>query len=161
MPNIASMLKAEIVRLARKEIRNETAALRKASTSHRSQIAALKREVTTLQRQAKGLAKQVPAARGDTEEEAPENRVRFVAKGFRSMRAKLGLSAAELATLLEVSPQSVYNWEHEKSVPRRSQVEAIAALRSIGKKEARQRLESVQGVSGKSRRKARSRTRAA
>lgn len=155
MPNIASMLKAEIVRLARKEIRNETAALRKASTSHRSQIAALKREVTALQRQAKGLAKQVPAARGGADEEASESRVRFVAKGFRSMRAKLGLSAAELATLLEVSPQSVYNWEHGKSVPRRSQVEAIAALRSIGKKEARQRLESAQGEGGKRRRKAR------
>ncbi|RYD14032.1 MAG: XRE family transcriptional regulator [Lysobacteraceae bacterium] len=155
MPNIASMLKAEIVRLARKEIRNETAALRKASTSHRSQIAALKREVTALQRQAKGLAKQVPGARSGADEEASENRVRFVAKGFRSMRTRLGLSAAELAILLQVSPQSVYNWEHEKSVPRRSQVESIAALRSIGKKEARERLASAQGTDGKRRRKAR------
>lgn len=128
MPNVASLLKAEIVRLARKEVRNEVGSLRKTSTTQRRQIAALKREVAALQRQAKGLARQ---ASGSTraKAEAPESKARFVAKGFRSMRTRLGLSAAELATLLEVSPQSVYNWEHKKSVPRQSQVSTIAALR--------------------------------
>ena len=58
MPNVASLLKAEIVRLARKEVRNEVGSLRKASASQRRQIASLKREITTLQRQAKGLARQ-------------------------------------------------------------------------------------------------------
>jgi hypothetical protein len=43
MPNIASLLKAEISRVARKEIRAEITALRKAATTHRSEIAALKR----------------------------------------------------------------------------------------------------------------------
>ena len=43
MPNIASVFKDEIVRVARKEIRNELAALKKASTTHRAEIAALKR----------------------------------------------------------------------------------------------------------------------
>lgn len=56
------------------------------------------------------------------------------------MRAKLGLSAADLATLLDVSQQSVYNWEHEKSMPRQSQVEAIANLRGLGKRDVRSRL---------------------
>ena len=68
-----------------------------------------------------------------------------MAKGFRSLRTRLGLSAAELATLLDVSPQSVYNWEHQKSVPRASQVASIAALRTMGKKEARLRLEAAAG----------------
>ena len=56
MPNVATFLKAEIVRLARKEARNELAALRKASAAHRRQIAALKREVAALQGKAKALA---------------------------------------------------------------------------------------------------------
>jgi transcriptional regulator with XRE-family HTH domain len=54
---------------------------------------------------------------------------------------RLGLSAADLARLLGVSMQSVYNWEHKKATPRKEQVAAIAALRSVGKKEARQRLD--------------------
>lgn len=155
MPNVASLLKAEIVRLARKEVRNEVGSLRKASASQRRQIASLKREITTLQRQAKGLARQASGSAKAKPEEA-ESRARFTAKGFRSMRTRLGLSAAELANLLEVSPQSVYNWEHQKSVPRRSQVAAIAALRSMGKKEARQRLEA--SAAPKQRKRAKAKT---
>ena len=142
MPNIASQLKAEIVRLARKQIRGEMAALRRASAAHRRDIAALKREVLALQGKAKALAKRA-GRKVDAAE--PATKVRFQARGLRSMRAKLGLSAAELAKLLGVSPQSIYNWEHEKAVPRGSQVAAIAGLRSIGKKQARQRLESAAG----------------
>lgn len=128
MPNVATSLKAEIVPLARKEARNELAALRKASAGHRRQIAALKREVSALQGKAKALAKQ---AGKNVEAQKPQTKVRFSAKGFRSMRAKIGLSAKELATLLDVSQQSVYNWEHEKAAPRQSQIEAIAVLRSL------------------------------
>jgi hypothetical protein len=39
--------------------------------------------------------------------------------------------------------QSVYNWERKVAVPRASQIAAIAGLRSIGKKEALQRLEAL------------------
>jgi transcriptional regulator with XRE-family HTH domain len=41
-----------------------------------------------------------------------------------------------------VSAQSIYNWETGKAVPRRQQLEAIAALRGIGKREALSRLET-------------------
>jgi hypothetical protein len=45
MPNIATALKAEIARVARKEIKIETEALKSASSRYRSEIAALKRQV--------------------------------------------------------------------------------------------------------------------
>jgi hypothetical protein len=41
MPNAASILKAEISRIARKEVRTEIETLKKASAQHRSSIAAL------------------------------------------------------------------------------------------------------------------------
>jgi DNA-binding transcriptional regulator YiaG len=69
-----------------------------------------------------------------------EKQTRFVAKGLVSLRKRLGLSAADLARLLGVSTQSVYNWEHKKASPRKVQVTAIAALRSVSKKEAHERL---------------------
>lgn len=48
MPNIASVLKAEIVRLARKELRGEVDSIRKALTATRAESAALKRRVSDL-----------------------------------------------------------------------------------------------------------------
>ena len=51
MSNIATVLKEEISRIARKEIKRETSSLKKSSTTHRSEIAALKRRVQELERQ--------------------------------------------------------------------------------------------------------------
>src|SRR5688572_30775443 len=100
MANFATALKAEVVRLARREIRGQTLALQKASAAHRRQIAALRRQVVALERKAKTLVKNsvraVPAA---AETEAEGGSVRFVAKGLKSLRARLGLSAGELGRL--------------------------------------------------------------
>ena len=43
MPNIATILKHEISRVARREVRGETQSLKKAAGAHRAEIAALKR----------------------------------------------------------------------------------------------------------------------
>lgn len=140
MPNIATLLKAEITRLARKEIRGEVDSLKKASTGHRRQIALLKRQIAQLERQVR-TASRKPAAVADAQSESPKNR--FSAKGLKSLRARLGVSAADLAKLLGASMQSVYNWERGKTMPRPSQVVSIASLRSIGRREAVRRLEEV------------------
>lgn len=142
MPNIASLLKSEISRLSRREIRKEVEPLRKAAAAHRREIAALKRTIAALDRRAKSLAKTVVAKDSGTTG-TNEKPTRFVAKGLVSLRKRLGLSAADLARLLAVSMQSVYNWEHKKASPRKEQVVAIAALRSIGKREAQQRLDAA------------------
>ncbi|NWJ41015.1 MAG: helix-turn-helix transcriptional regulator [Geothrix sp.] len=141
MPNIASVLKEEVVRLARKELRTATEGLKKAAAAHRTEIAALKRRILVLE---KGLArgeKKRAAAPVETPEDA--TRIRFSAKRLARQREKLGLSAADMGLLLGVSAQTVYNWEAEKSRPRRSQLAAIAALRGIGKRQVKVRLEAL------------------
>jgi DNA-binding transcriptional regulator YiaG len=69
--------------------------------------------------------------------------VRFVAKGLKSHRNRLGLSAADYGQLAGVSAQSVYNWEQGHASPRSEQLKMIAALRGIGKREAQVRLEQL------------------
>ena len=69
--------------------------------------------------------------------------MRFSAKGFATLRTRFGLSAADMGRLLGVSGQTVYNWEGRKSVPRKSQLAALAQLRGLGKREARARLEAL------------------
>jgi DNA-binding transcriptional regulator YiaG len=149
MPNIAVVLKGEIARIARKEVRAETQEFKKASAQYRAHIAALRRRIDTLERQLKRVSKsggraQAEAPAGEEDGERSGS-LRFSAKRFAAQRAKLGLSAAEFASLLGVSAQSVYKWEYGKARPRAKQLEAIAALRGIGKREATKRLEALQG----------------
>src|SRR5262249_41478493 len=132
-----TLLKTEISRLARKEVRREVGPLRKAAAGYRREIAQLKRTLVSLDRRTKQIANVRPSKQPDVDQERP---IRFVAKGLVSLRKRLGLSADELARLLGVSMQSVYNWEHKKATPRKEQVMEIAALRGVGKKEARERL---------------------
>jgi DNA-binding transcriptional regulator YiaG len=146
MPNIAAVLKDEIARLARKEVRAQTQEFKKASAQYRSHIAALRRRVDTLERQLKRVGKSNGRAAAVPEEQGEgDTPRRFSAARLAAQRRKLGLSAADFATLLGVSGQSVYKWEHGESRPRARQLEAIAALRGIGKREAAARLEKLQG----------------
>lgn len=142
MTNFAAQLKAEISRIARKEIRAETQAFKKASTQYRSDIAGLKRRVASLEKVLAKLNRSSPDSRG-TVDRTEAVALRFRADGFASLRKKLGLSAAEMAALLGVSSQSVYHWETGKSRPRGSQLPAIAAVRQLGKREAAARLAAL------------------
>lgn len=142
MPNLATVLKEEIQRLARKEVRSETAVLKRQSAQFRRDIASLKRENDELKRTVAFLKKrETKRSPSQTLKVEEGKQVRFSPKWLRSHREKLGLSAADYALLIDVSPLSVYNWEAGKTQPRRKQVEALAAIRTLGKREALQRLE--------------------
>lgn len=144
MPNIASLLKAEILRLARKEVRNELESLKKALSNSRSEITQLKRRTDQLEKLQTRVSKQVLGRPTPPKSEESTTGIRFSAKRFAAQRQKLGLSAADMGLLLGVSGQSIYHWEAEKSRPRQAQLAAIAALRKIGKREAKRRLEQLE-----------------
>lgn len=139
MANIASLLKSEISRIARKEVRAETQALKKASAQYRTDLAALKRRVAEQDRLIAKLRKGVSmAAATKSTDEALQ--LRFRADGFATLRKKLGLSAADMGKLLGVSLQTIYHWEKGQSKPRASQLQGIAEVRKLGKRGAAARL---------------------
>jgi len=146
MPNIAVALREEITRLARKELRTQTDALRKASAEYRRKIAEMKRQVSELHRKVSSLEKQVlrniPSQVGEPDTKS----LRFSARGLRSNRKRLGLSASDYGKLIGVTGQTVYKWEKEASRPREQQMAALAALRRMGKREAWERLEELSKV---------------
>ncbi|HVO89823.1 MAG TPA: helix-turn-helix transcriptional regulator [Casimicrobiaceae bacterium] len=154
MPNVAGVFKEEMSRVARKEIRSITASLKKSSAQYRRVIAALRRDVAKLQQSVRSLERKQGKAHSNGEAEQATH-VRFVAKGLRSQRERLGLSADAYAKLLGVSAQSIYNWERGVARPRASQIASIAALRALGKREAKARLDTLKSNgSGRSKRKA-------
>ncbi len=134
MSTFANQLKSEISRLAKKEVRAEVQALKKASANYRSEIATLKKRLAGLEAQLKKQAKGKVSAAATASEEGEGASLRFRVEGFASLRKKLGLSAVDMGKLLGVSAQSVYHWETGKTKPRASQLQAISAARKMGKK---------------------------
>ena len=143
MPNIATVLKAEVTRLARKELRGETETLRKAVSSQRTELAALRRRVQDLEKAvklvARAAASSTRATRAASGDEAG-GQFRFRAAGMASNRKRLGLSAADFGLLVGATGQSVYAWEAGKSKPRAQNLAAIAKLRGVGKRDVAKRL---------------------
>jgi len=145
MPNMAVIFKQEISRLARREIRSQTQGLQKAAAQCRKDIAELKRRAAKLQAEVARLEREVrkgvtsPVTEADTDVEG----IRFNTKSVGSQRKRLGISAADYATLIGVTAHTVYKWEHGTSRPRKRQLAAIASLRSVGKKEVLARLQQL------------------
>jgi DNA-binding transcriptional regulator YiaG len=133
MANIAAVLKDEIRRLAKKEIKAQVGSTKQAVTRYRSEIASLKRVVNQQEKEIKLLKKQ--QGQPHVEEEASES-VRFSARSVKAQRSRLGLSAADYGKLVGVSSLTIYNWEHGTSRPRKAQLAALIAVRGIGKREA-------------------------
>jgi DNA-binding transcriptional regulator YiaG len=146
LPNIASVLKEEVARLVRRQLRSETESLKKASSRYRSEIAALKRRIDVLEKQVSRLERMVPKKAAPAVGEQSETKLRFKPQGVRAQRTRLGLSAADMGALVGVSAQTIYNWESGASRPRAEQLAAIAAVRKMGKREAKARLDQMQAA---------------
>ena len=147
MPNIASLLKSEILRLAGKAVRSavkplksEKIALKKAVRDLRKRVARLEKDQALLvaeqQRHRKLVVGALPAEKLT---------IRVTAKGMRSLRRKLGLTQVEFARLVGVSSQNVYQWEHKQGAIRVRDAtrKAIFAVRDLGAREAKRRLRDM------------------
>lgn len=140
MSNIATVLKNEIARIARKEVKQQTQSLKKAAGGCRSEIATLKRRVHQLEAELRKVSRSSRRTPEATTSRPDESHRRFSAKGLASLRKRLGLSAADLGLLVGASALSVYKWEQGKARPREKYLMAIAGIRGVGKREADRRL---------------------
>jgi len=138
------MLKQEIARIARREIRAQTGTTKKTSAQHRRHIATLRRRIDTLEKKIALIAVRRAEAPATPSDDGAASQPRFVAKGVRSLRTRLGLSAERFGRLVGVSGQSVYNWERQVATPREEQLRLLAAVRGIGKREAIARLRALE-----------------
>lgn len=150
MPNIQSLLKAEIARVVRKELKRENAGLRASVSAYRSEIAALKRRVAELEKGTKGLQRDLDRTRGiptqRTESSGSSVDLRFQAGGLASNRRRLGLSAADFGLLIGATGKSIYAWEQGQTSPRAKYLEAIAGLRGAGKRDVSKRLAEIKSA---------------
>lgn len=142
MPNIATVLKEEITRLARKEMRQHVDPLRAQVLAQRKAISSLKSEMERLQRDvvklAKGTPKSAPVKAGLTDS---GKQTRYSGALLRKLRERLSLSRDAFAPLLGASTQALYNWEQTETRPRQEFLDKIALIRGLSKKQVQELLD--------------------
>jgi len=141
MANLTKVLKDETARIARREIRAETGTTKKASAKHRKEIADLKRRLASLEKEVNHLRRHDGRRAVERPPAELADGARFSPRWVKSNRKKLGLSAADYAELVGVHAMTIYNWEHGRSKPRRSQLAALVAVRNLSRQEALKRLQ--------------------
>jgi DNA-binding transcriptional regulator YiaG len=147
MPNIASVLKAEILRLAGKAVRSAVKPLKSEKIALKKAVRDLRKRVVRLERDQELLVAEQQRHRKLVVGALPAEKltIRVTAKGMRSLRRKLGLTQVEFARLVGVSGQNVYQWERKEGAIRvRDKTrKAIFAVRDMGAREARRRLQDM------------------
>ncbi len=139
MPNIMSVLKAEISRLARKEAKQVVASVKKVSANYRGLIASLRKQLDALQKEVAALKKTAPApaAKALATAQAPEGRFWISGKGVKTLRKRMGLTQAQFGKLVGVSIPTVVNWEgtQGKVNLRKAAAGKLQGLRGVGKRD--------------------------
>jgi DNA-binding transcriptional regulator YiaG len=149
MPNIGTILREEIQRLARRVSRQADAKLKKDIVSLKHQVAELKRTAQQLRRDnvkfMVDLKERLVAPPAAAQKDMAH--ARLSPRLIRIGRARLGLSREGFAKLIGVSAGAVVAWEGGHAKPREDARKALIAVRKLGKREARWRLEAL-GANG-------------
>jgi DNA-binding transcriptional regulator YiaG len=149
MANVAGVLKAEISRISRKEVKAAIKGISKSNATLKKTVVDLKRRVTQLERDNKRLKATQTKHQAPTPAITAEEgkRARLTSKGVRTLRAKLGLTQVAFGKLVGATHQTVYLWEtKEGSLNLRAKTKAaLLALRGIGVREAKRRLAEAKG----------------
>ena len=132
MPNLATVLRNELRRLSRREVRKALFRLRAAQ----AQVARLRRLVrgqgnalAALERRLERLKGGIAARR---RKGARAVRVAGVGKTVHAVRSRLKLSRSQLAKRIGVSSWSIFGWETGRTRPTPGNLARVQALRSRG-----------------------------
>jgi helix-turn-helix protein len=137
--NLAAALKAEVRRLAAKEVQKGLRSLR-----------ALQRQMKKLRLAARSQRRAVRAVErsfGRLEARVPSGgrrgrRARLSGEDIRSLRANLRMTREQFAKLLQVSPGSIFGWETGRTIPRGRSMERVLEVRKMGVRRARATVSS-------------------
>ena len=141
MAKMEQVIKDEILRLARKEIRATCLPVARDVRQLKRTVSALRKTVAALEKQVKQLLSQRMTEASKLEAPAEQVKTaRFSPGLIKSIRTRLAISQGQLATLVGVTSACVGFWEQGRSRPGARNKEALVALRKLGKREVRKVL---------------------
>jgi len=142
MGKVEGIIKSEIVRLAKKEVRKVSRPLGRDLRSLKSVVSQLCGTVLGLQRITTRQQKELQ--KGKAVLEAPPEEVkesRFSPRLIRSLRRHLGITQKELAVLTGVTVGAVHLWESGQFRPSMKKKAMMVALRKLGRREVKKLVE--------------------
>jgi len=138
MGKVEGILRSEIIRLAKREIRKISVPMGKKVRSLKDVVSQLRRTVLALERFTTQQQKEL--GRGRIKLEATQEEVkksRFSPRLVRSLRKRLGITQKEMATLMGVTIGAIYQWEKGIFEPRGQKKGMLVALRKLGRREVK------------------------
>ncbi|MCZ6692024.1 MAG: helix-turn-helix domain-containing protein [Planctomycetota bacterium] len=142
MPNIAAVLREEIIRLARKEFRATIGPLRKRVAELTRSNAALKKTVPALEREIARLSKEAEARQIQSIRVGAKELkgIRIGPRSIQAQRKRLRLTREEFGKLAGVSANTIYLWETGGVSPREKSRGVLVGLRKLRAREAKKLL---------------------
>jgi DNA-binding transcriptional regulator YiaG len=142
MGKIEGIIKSEIMRLAKREIRKIAVPLGSDVRSLKSAVSQLRKAVLTLQRITANQQKVLEKGKKPLEAAPEEVKMsRFSPRLIRSLRGHLGITQKELAILTGVTVGAIHQWESGQFKPSMKKKAVMVALRKLGRREVRKLLE--------------------
>ncbi len=142
---IEAVLRAEVVRLAKKQVRAACQPVAREVRALKRKVAELARAVRAFEPVAKAAA--AKRAEGSTAlqaEPAEVEKARMTGGLIRKLRARLALSQADLGKLLGVTGAAVVFWEQGRSRPTPEKKVGLVALRKLGRRDVKRLLAAAQ-----------------
>ena len=146
MGKVGSIIKSEIIRLAKGEMRRVSIPLGRDVRLLKNTVSQLRKSVLSLERFAAHQQREL--SKREIRLEAPPEEIknaRFSPALIQSLRKRLGITQKELAILAGVSIGAAHLWETGKFLPSGEKRGAIVALRKLRRREVREVLEQKRG----------------
>ena len=143
MPNLSQVLRSEIIRISRKEIKAAITPVKTSNQSLRLEISRLKKQVAELEK----IKKQVIVKSNKVPAVTPEEvqKARFTSNTIKKLRQKLGISQDTLAKLMGISGNTVALMEKKtgRLKLRQKTIESLILVRGMGKRDVQKKLEEL------------------
>lgn len=143
MSSIDTVIRAEIVRLAKREARRLTVTLRANLVRLKKRTVEVKRQLAAIEKRLESREAREKLAATASRAAAGEVKGRLSPGLILKLRKRLGFSRQQFARLLSVSPGAVFTWEAGKVSPRPEMKARILSFRGMGRREARTLLENL------------------
>ena len=146
MAKIESIIKAEIQRLAKREVRSKFLPLRREVWGMKLKLSSLLKGAKILDQWAKEISRQAKNKEFKLEATLEEVKTsRLTPERIRNLRKKKGISQRELAILTGVTIGAVASWEKGKFKPKGDKKAALVALRKLPRREVKKMLSEKAG----------------
>lgn len=143
MGKMEQVMRDEIRRLARREIRAAMDTLVSDVRELKRGLSRLTKRVDSIERTAREHDRKIVEETAKLEAAPDEVESSRMSPGLiRKLRKRFDLTQADLAALVDVSTPAVVFWENGRSRPKGENREALVALRKLGKREVQRLLEA-------------------